>query len=86
MNLVTDERTQAFVHRLVARDGSHALELICDNKRLKVCIVLGEYPHRGVIESRFDQPRYFQWIHHASLCEGPIVYDIWPGRARLKNK
>lgn len=86
MNLVANERTQALVYRLVARDRSHALKLIGNYERLKVRIVLGEHPHRGITETRFDQPRYFQWIHHASLCKGPIVYDIWPGRARLKNK
>ncbi len=85
MNFVAHERTQRLVDKLVPRDPAHAFELRGDNERLEVRVVVGKHLDSGTVESGFDQSRYFQWIHHASLCASPFVYHNSPSLARLNK-
>ena len=65
MNLVADECAERTVNELMPRNGSFALELLCDDQGLEMGVVVTRNSDRGIVEARLDQPGYVVWIHNA---------------------
>ena len=55
MNLVTDERAQATIDQLVPGQGPLALELLGNNERLEVMVIVARDTDRGILEALGDQ-------------------------------
>ncbi len=63
MDLVAYQRAQATVNELVPRERPLALELLGDDERFEVVIVVACDAHRGIGEALGNQFFYFGGFH-----------------------
>ena len=80
MDLVADERTEAFVDELVARKRPLALELLGDNERLEMVVIVARDTYRGIREAFGNQFFYLGGFHLA------VSISYCPGGAKFNRK
>lgn len=63
MDLVSDQRSQAFIDELVAREGSLALKFRGHNECLEMCVVLAHDLDDSIVKSGLDHLCNCRWVH-----------------------
>jgi arabinose-5-phosphate isomerase len=80
MDFAPHECAESAVYELVAREGAQARELVGDNARGEVRLVVRSHLDLGAGKSRADQPCNFFWAHwgilHGHSVRAPIMTSM----------
>lgn len=82
MNFVTDQCAEGFVDQLVAGKRTFAVKLGRDHQGAEMRIVVTLNFDGGIVESGFDQPADFCWVHNVSFAH----QSRYPSRGAQCNR